>query len=149
MIFINQERYRSEQLSSRSLPMENEVVSKCATDYRFTMLYMVGGGGPGPQQSLIRQVITGTLCRAGSKMNGREVAKSSNCQFVCSRAPLTQHLHDISITFQTNRSHLLCLFALLIFLVGFPCVNYRNFSSSVDTVVHLGTPGMLIGSFRC
>ena len=37
-----------------------------------------------------------------------------------------------------------------IFIKGFPPrVNYRNFSSIVDTVVHLGTPGMLIGSFRC
>ena len=37
-----------------------------------------------------------------------------------------------------------------IFIKGFPPrVNYRNFSTSVDTLVHLGTPGMLIGSFRC
>ena len=120
----------------------NEEVSKCAT-------IMVGGGGPGPQQSLIRQVFTRTLCWAGLKMNGREVAKSSNCHFVCSRAPLAQHLHDINVTFHPNRSHNLCLFALLIFIKGFPRVNYRIFSSIVDTLVHLGTPGMLIGSFRC
>ena len=112
LIFSNQEQYRSE-LSNCVLDPFRWKMKKWAnvqlTIVLHCTMYVLGGGGHGPQQSLIRQVITGTLCRAGSKMNGRGVAKSSNCQFVCCGAPLTQHLHDINITFHPHCSHHLCL----------------------------------------
>ena len=115
-------------------------------------LYMVGGGGLGPQQSLIRQVITGTLCWGRFENEWKRSRKKLQLS-IClqSGAPYT------TFTWYQHHFSSSCIVVIIfvflpsyIFIKGFPPrVNYRNFSTSVDTLVHLGTPGMLIGSFRC